>query len=105
MRVIMPYFERQQMEMGGFVDTLEPPPDPLRPRMSIHSRRSLTDSPKGAAVHGGVPPLGLAGSSVIGSGSSLGNGSNWEAPAFGASETNSTGEHQSSTTGSTWKFW
>jgi hypothetical protein len=35
MRVVMPYFEKQQQEAGGMVDTLLPPVDPLKPRVVV----------------------------------------------------------------------
>jgi len=103
-RVIMPSLEKQDLENSMGVDKLEPPPDPLRPRVSFANRTKLWDDKVSVDTTAGVRvtnPLSGA-SSVYGGGAEGGaeaRGGAWDTPGF-VREPAEEGEKKSS-----WKFW
>lgn len=117
MRVLMPSIEKQQMEAGIPIDTLEPPNDPLRPRSKFSAKKQKplfqenpSPSPLFSGGSGGFDPFTNSNSSGSSSSSgSGGSGSVWDTPgfrpdtAFGSSDRSL--DNQQEEKKSSWKFW
>lgn len=105
-RVISPSLEQQEMQAGKPVDTLLPPPDPLRPRMP--KRQSLLGNSNGSNSNnsglGAPSPLlggGLGGDffSTPASSTESSSTGNWDAPGFRSEKP----QEQPKSEG--WSFW
>jgi len=105
MRVVMPYFEKQQTVE---VDTLMPPVDPLKPRNPI-KRKPLFDrnaDPSSSPLLTGGSGFGSfgGGGGFASPSSSSSSSGQWDAPGFGTEPSMKTPD-PAAETGSSWKFW
>jgi hypothetical protein len=101
-RVLVPSFEKQQMEAQGIappkVDPLEPPRDPNRPRSSVPKKPLWESNPAPSPLFQSSAP----------SSPSFGGGSQWDTPGF---RTESFGSSDRSLAENTeekkpfWKLW
>lgn len=119
MRVLMPKMEKQQLEAGIPIDTLEPPNDPLRPRskLSFKKQKPLfqeNPAPSPLFSSGGFDPFGSnSNSSNSSSNNSSGSssGSAWDTPGFrpdtgfGSSDRSLASQSAEEEKKSSWKFW
>lgn len=105
----MPAFERNNAEAQVAVDTLLPPVDPSRPRLTYAAKTGLAppvakngaDSLLGSGFFGNTSPLHTQPEHSAASESSP-----WDAPGFSVDPAMKNSQsNESKSTGSSWKFW
>ena len=102
-RVLQPWMEKREMEKGNVIDMLEPPLDPLRPRMR---KTEPLWSPQGNAGSAALSSGGSAGSGSAGRGFDLDSVPQFDVNASTVKEWNRAApEASSSSSKPFWKIW